>query len=105
MKVRQNIEINGIENVTTIKDLATYANQLADEFGEETEYSVGGYDWQEYITINRDETESEKFKRELIEEAYTKLRRCSDVTTHTFWRDTLGQKTYVEIINNLNQEK
>lgn len=105
MKVKQYLEIYGMENVKTIKDLVIYANQLAEEFGVDTEYDCGGYDMWEHIAFMRDETDAEKFKRELVEEAYTKLRRCSDVTTHTFWRDTLGQKTYVQIINNLNQEK
>lgn len=105
MKVKQYREIYGMIDVKTIKDLVIYANQLAEEFGADTEYDCGGHDMSEYIAFMRDETESEKFKRELVEEAYTKLRRCSDVTTHTFWRDTLGQKTYVQIINNLNQEK
>lgn len=103
MKVRDVIEIHGIENVKTVKELVLYANQLVDKFGEETEYNVGGYDWCESLTIIRNETDDERIHRELINLALKELRRCREYETHIKWLRILGQNQYSVLIHKLNE--
>lgn len=54
---------SGVESVRTVKELYDYSKKLLDEYGGDTEISIGGYDFYECVTIIRDERPDEFLKR------------------------------------------
>lgn len=105
MKVKRYKTIYGIEDVQKISDLVAYANRLASQYGEDTEYSCGGYEFQEIIILMVEESPEEKLKRENIEGAYTTLRGCRVPQTHRDVIALIGESEYQKVINKLNEEK
>lgn len=53
----------GVESVRTVQELYDYSKNLLDEYGGDTEISIGGYDFYECVTITRDERPDEFLKR------------------------------------------
>lgn len=96
--------ISGMWKVETVGQLVEYATQLCLEYGPHAQYECFGHDMDEYVRIERQETEQEVDERPRLCMAKDELRKNRDMDTHSFWLIELGEQKYRRIINELNQE-
>jgi len=97
----------GVESVRTVQELYDYSKELLNEFGGDTEISIGGYDFYECVTIIRDERPDEFLKRKAWSQNKQLIKENKHSTSvHKQIVEEFGYEYYQRLINEItNGEK
>ena len=100
--VEEWVDIRGISAINTTGQLLTYAKQLVAKHGD-VGYRLEGYEFAEYLVLQRAQTDAEIELDSSIEEFTERLNLCHDKKVHQEALDRIGEYHYGCIISKLNR--